>query len=431
MANRSFVLTAALLLAFTPVAYAGYAMAKPPPGWATGPTGTPLFKPVGPMPTTAANGTMNAANGMSYGPGGMRGTTTVPAGTDIPVSYAFKYAVTAGAAAASMLATNPAILLMAMAAPHILDWLNPPGQNDYRMGGPTGIEKKSEKTDEFCTPIQPADCYGGPPQLDANQCYASAGISCPAPLVAYRIGNKTQGPVTTKWDPVYPGDFPTEFGDKPITPGLPWFLPDPLPVDVPVINPSPAPVEQPWPSPAPQPQPLRVPQSDPVAIPNTNPQEYRQPWIEITPSPAPSAPWRVNVQPKETTTTDPTVQTGPVTVPVPTPDAPGTPSTTPQNPDLCTLHPDAIACLKKGDPGTLEPVPLFNQDKDVSQIQKTGSYGPASGTCPTGQTLHIGSTPIELGYGSLCEFATMINPLVIGFAWLSAAFTFFGFARKD
>ena len=436
MAYRSFLLTAALLLAFMPAAHAGYAMAKPPPGWATGPNGTPLFKPVGPMPTTAANGTMNAANGMSYGPGGARGTTTVPAGTDVPVSYAFKYAATAGAAAASMLATNPAILLAAMAVPHLLDWMNQDTPNKYDIRNGKVYETNPNDSSACMSEIVTQGCFM-PGQIaelypSAGYCVTGSGGDCPPGTSYYVVRGRVQNPQAPADIYISPGDFPTTFGGKPITPGLPWVLPNPLPVDVPVINPTPAPVEQPWPSPAPQPQPIKVPLSDPAPVPNTDPQIYRQPWTEIVPSPTPLAPWRVNMRPSETTSTDPTPAPGPVVEPVPAPGTPaGTPSTAPENPDFCALHPDAIACLPKGDPGTLEPVPLYNQDKDVSQIQKTGTYGPAGATCPTGQTLHIGSTPIELGYGSLCEFATMINPLVIGFAWLSAAFTFFGFARKD
>lgn len=411
MAYRSLLLSAALLLALAPAAHAGYAQAVPPPGFTTA-SGVPVYKaPAG----TAANA------------GFFRGFTSVP-GVPTTLPYAMRFASNAPRYAFQHAVKNPRLFTPAGAAvaalPFMLEWLG----DKYRFQNEEFQRKVSggdancpqTQTDSYCPaygPLPSGYCVSGSFTIidggtgQPTTCHYIAPIGDPLP--------ETWVPVEpTHVPPATPETFPTE---------LPELLPYPLPVDLPVINPSPGT--------NPKPQPLNIPASDPVPVPNTNPQEYRQPWTVIEPSPTPSSPWRVNVRPGETVTTDPTPVPEPVTTPVPDPD---TGTTSPADPvpekpdaDFCALNPTVVACLQKGDPGTLDPVPLFNEDKDVSQIQKTGQFGPASGTCPTGQTLHIGSTPIELGYSSICEFATMINPLVIGFAWLSAAFTFFGFARKD
>lgn len=413
-------------------AQAGYALAKPPPGW-TSTNGIPLFKPVGPMPSRAANGTMKGANDMTYGPGGARGVTTVPLSAPVPVPFAFKYAATAGAAAVTMLSTNPALLLAAASVPYIVDWLNSSNAGEFRQGGATGLEQKIDAGGSCGAPYVNSGCWypGYPPQMtDATQCLTGGvGISCDSVpgTVPMRIG--TIRPAQD-WYPVTPSALPQLVPNPaPISPELPFILPGPLPVDLPVINPTPAPVEQPWPSPSPRPQPVKVPLSDPVPVPNTNPQEYRQPWVEIVPSPTTTEPWRVSTSPTTTTTTDPTPQTGPVTAPPPDPSTP--PASTPDTADFCALHPEAIACLPKGDPGTLEPVPFPNKDVDNSSINPDNRFNGGSGQCPAPRTITVSGRTVEIGIDKICEFADLIKPLVIAFAWLSAAFTFFGFSRKD
>ena len=84
-----------------------------------------------------------------------------------------------------------------------------------------------------------------------------------------------------------------------------------------------------------------------------------------------------------------------------------------------------------GDPGMLEEVPLYNENKDVSVITPRTGFGPSSASCPAGKTITVSGRSIEIGFTTLCEFADMIRPLVIAFAWMSAALTFFGFARSS
>lgn len=79
--------------------------------------------------------------------------------------------------------------------------------------------------------------------------------------------------------------------------------------------------------------------------------------------------------------------------------------------------------------GTLIPDTIVNRVVDVSAITPRGSG--QSGTCPAPRTITVSGRTINLGFDKLCEFASMVRPLFIGFAWLAAGLSFFGFSRKD
>lgn len=120
-------------------------------------------------------------------------------------------------------------------------------------------------------------------------------------------------------------------------------MPSTVPLELPY--PTPLPIEQPspWinPSPGenPQSQPLRVPTGTPVPIPNTDPQQYRQPYVDIVPAPTPDNPWRVDVKPGETTSTNPNPAENPQ------PDSQDKPAEE-QDKSLCEKHPEIAACEK-------------------------------------------------------------------------------------
>lgn len=120
-------------------------------------------------------------------------------------------------------------------------------------------------------------------------------------------------------------------------------MPSSVPLELPY--PTPLPIEQPspWinPSPGenPQSQPLRVPTGTPVPIPNTDPQQYRQPYVDIIPAPTPDNPWRVDVRPGETTSTNPNPAENPQ------PDSQDKPAEE-QDKSLCDKYPDIAACEK-------------------------------------------------------------------------------------
>jgi hypothetical protein len=120
-------------------------------------------------------------------------------------------------------------------------------------------------------------------------------------------------------------------------------MPSTVPLELPY--PTPLPIEQPspWINPTPgenpQSQPLRIPTGQPTPVPNTNPQQYRQPYVDIVPAPTPDSPFRVDVKPGETTSTNPNP------VENPTPDAQDKPAEE-QDKSLCEKYPDIAACEK-------------------------------------------------------------------------------------
>lgn len=120
-------------------------------------------------------------------------------------------------------------------------------------------------------------------------------------------------------------------------------MPSTVPLELPY--PTPLPIEQPspWINPTPgenpQSQPLRVPTGTPFPIPNTDPQQYRQPYVDIVPAPTPDNPWRVDVKPGETTSTNPNPAENPQ------PDAEDKP-TEEEDKSLCEKHPEVAACEK-------------------------------------------------------------------------------------
>lgn len=88
---------------------------------------------------------------------------------------------------------------------------------------------------------------------------------------------------------------------------------------------------------------------------------------------------------------------------------------------------DRVACMK---PGKLEPVDIPTQTKDL-QITPSGSYGPSTASCPPDVVISVSGRSFSIGFDLICQFAGYIRPLVIGFAWFTAAMTFFGFARRS
>ena len=158
----------------------------------------------------------------------------------------------------------------------------------------------------------------------------SKRLNCPPGTQPTSGGCKS---VVVKFEPVPEEEFIRDLPLKPMPSTVPQELPYPTPL----------PVEQPWinPSPGenPQSQPLRVPTGTPVPIPNTDPQQYRQPYVDIVPAPTPDKPWQVDVKPGETTSTNPNP------VENPQPDSQDKPAEE-EDKSLCEKHPEIAACEK-------------------------------------------------------------------------------------
>lgn len=141
--------------------------------------------------------------------------------------------------------------------------------------------------------------------------------------------------------PLTKEEFERELAPEVFRPGAPSIMPDTVPLELP--RPTPLPVDDPFinpaPSPNPQSQPFRIPTGQPSPVPNTNPQQWRQPYVDIVPAPTPESPWRVDVKPGETTSTNPNP------VENPQPDSQDKPAEE-QDKSLCEKHPEIAACEK-------------------------------------------------------------------------------------
>eukprot|EP00456_Euglypha_rotunda_P023044 TRINITY_DN19272_c0_g1_i2.p2 TRINITY_DN19272_c0_g1~~TRINITY_DN19272_c0_g1_i2.p2 ORF type:complete len:208 (-),score=25.91 TRINITY_DN19272_c0_g1_i2:340-963(-) len=204
---------------------------------------------------------------------------------------------------------------------------------------------------------------------------------------------------------------------KPLPQTLPPGVPYPLdPLSPTIFNPTTAnpPVSQP----------LRTPQGNPIPIPDTNPQQYRQPVTRWTHSPTATDPWRLDARPEDIVSNSPTGMTGPESV------TSGSPSgKPPEKSDFCAEHPDVLACQKvKLDP--IDPVVVMGKDKNLAIVPDAG-WGPGAAGCPPDRTASLSFGPIAFSYQPFCQFAAGIRPVVVALAWLIAAGSFFGFARRD
>lgn len=247
-----------------------------------------------------------------------------------------------------------------------------------------------------------------------ENCNMSYGFGTEMSTNSVGITSKVVPPSTSSTTtPVSQLEFEETMASKPLPPGVPRVLPIPLPVDPPLINPTPAPESKP--------SPLRVPMGEPQPVPSTSPQQYRTPVVDIVPAPTPLEPWRVDVQPKDLTTSDPAPLPQASTPPV-TPPAGTTTQSKTETPDLCKENPDILACSKPElDTPDEDQVPTKN--KEVS-ITPAGGFGSSGGSCPAGKTLKAGG--IQLSYQPVCDFMSGLRPVVIALAWLGAGLILLG-----
>ena len=193
-------------------------------------------------------------------------------------------------------------------------------------------------------------------------------------------------------------------------------MPSPVPLELPY--PTPLPIEQPspWINPTPgenpQSQPLRVPTGQPVPIPNTDPQQYRQPYVDIVPAPTPDQPWRVDIKPGEVTSTDPNPAENPA------PDAEDKPAEE-QDKSLCEKHPEILACSKPE---------LDVPDGEIPRETKTVTYaeegGFGGGSCPGNIYSNVGGNSIMVyNWSETCGVvSTYLRPIILLLGAMGALF---------
>jgi len=228
--------------------------------------------------------------------------------------------------------------------------------------------------------------------------------------------------------PYTPQQVATDMAPVPLPSDLAKSLPYAIPVTSPVINPGADGLPQTQRVPQGLPQPLPLPSPNP----DNEPQKYRQPVIDIVPSPTVDDPWRVDTQPKDIISTDPT----PITTPTPVSTTPDPNVTTEATPDLSASdtpledipklyepkYPDGIVGVWNQKKADLKSTPLISL---VSTVMPNLGDG---GTCPTW------TIDLDLGianYGSHnvappCWIFAVLKSIVIVSALLLARALVFG-----
>jgi len=193
---------------------------------------------------------------------------------------------------------------------------------------------------------------------------------------------------------------------------VPNLLPDnlPIPVQFPVLNPEPYSIVPVYPAPLPRSRALLVPLSDPLPIPHSNPQQWRQPLLRISPSPTLTQPFRVSIAQFERVTASAAGINQPILE--------DSLTTDPANPtpvsNFCIENPNVLACA---------PVPEFDiPEEELTTRTEIIDYQPehfmSGGSCPRivtasigGQTITIWDTP------QYCQFiSSYFRPVLLAIA---------------
>ncbi len=426
-------------------AHAGYAQLANPSGFGAGPSGF----------TYAASANDAAFGRVLHQPNGL---TTRVAGQAVNMPAAYRLAANAPRVAAAVIYAHPAI----RTAVGIASWLAAAAlvwneaQKRWEVPGPSGTGA-SEVWYEIASGVVVGKILTAATAAKACQAYA-AELTADGGGFSYSVRKATEAGCEIRRNDgamLYPnvskqtrpcsstgtptGGCASNGPPVPVTEQqmidrlLPRVMPDSVPKELPPGTP--LPVEQPFINPAPGPnpanQPLFVPTGNPVANPNYNPTEapgpnnapYLQPGVRIVPSPTPAEPWRVDNQPVDRPVDSPDPSPGPE------PDPGANPDDKPkeEQPDLCKTNPDIVACQKLGD---LTPETLKTKTVTLD-LKREDGFGPANGSCPAPKEFVVLGKTMAFRWDLLCDFASAIRPLLIGFAYLSAALAFMGLSRKD
>lgn len=468
MAHRS-KLVALLVSFFAAAAHAGYALPSDPPGFGRTPSGGFTWTPASNAPTIG--GGSPAANGPTFAKGPGPG---LPSGHGKPPA-AFKMAppTAAGGGAARFLAGQLArnlvpglglALGVAWLAEHCISkegaaWV-------LTCGGGTPVP--SDGLDYKAAPHNTATWY--PSGAEAASAYMSVvkqDATCQSPYTCtlsqlrrnaddivveaiYEVTHKDHGAwrtgsfeIQSRVSPCPQGWYRTPAGciqnpqretltpeqieeimaPKPLPPVLPGGVPYPLdPLAPGIFNPT-----DPLPGQNPSPLPWWSPSGSPKPVPNTDPQKYTQPGTKWESKPTKDEPWRLETTPENKEGDDPDGIPEPGTDPDADPGTGGGSQPEPQ-PDLCEKNPDILAC-QKVKLGELEAKEIANKQVPLSITPDSGF--PTGGACPAPKNVTLIGKQFAFSVQPLCDFAEGIKPILIGFAWLTAALTFLGVARRE
>jgi len=92
---------------------------------------------------------------------------------------------------------------------------------------------------------------------------------------------------------------------------------------------------------------------------------------------------------------------------------------------LCEAFPDIVACWTSGEIPAAEAVPEETIDVTLTPVTLAGG----AGSCPADIPLEIGGQSFAMSWGSVCQFATGVNPIVIALGWIAAGYLLFGSVR--
>ncbi len=392
--NRIYVragLVIALVGGIPVAAQAGYAQLAPPAGFG-GSAGNWTFAP-------SANDVRYG--GTAYSPNALR--VPVP-GTTATMPAAYRFAANAPRIAAAAIFLNPYV----RTAVGIASWLGVAGLvwdavnskwlkyeevdvsegYEYRTYN-TWFSSKSSACNEakdvnsgpgyqvVITSVEPS-CSFYLQRTDGSKFgYNNLGYSqrsssvCPAGWFITSAGCVQTPPMREVDKP----QFEDILAPKPMPETVPWELPKPtpLPVEQPVINPEPVPNPVPRPLFVPTGDPVPNPQYDPNAAPGPNNQPYIQPGVRVNPSPTPTEPWRVDVQPVNRPQADK------APLPNPLPEDPANPDKPkPQEQQgLCDQYPDILGCAKPELDTPENEIPKSKKDITLNEQDLFGG-----GSCP-------------------------------------------------
>jgi hypothetical protein len=414
-------------LTWPSLAFAAYSSVPSPPGYSGSGTARSYMRSAASTYTWAA-GKVTAATSMSV------------AGRSVPMTVRFTAAANAAASMAQWLRINPAVSTGIAVASFLAPLLWNEGLDRWeKPGAATEIFICTEPTKHghACTHA------GAKAHLEQHLGYSYPYILTPTNYVdtdhgsymcrtfnfsRYHDFNGTTG--TTGYmmcgtlETSYGAPIPATEEDwdqieaKPFPNAVPNEIEIPVPVHYPpALNPD----EDD------EPGTLRVPVGEPYAIPGTDPLEYRQPVVDVVPSPSPDDPLRVDLQPKNLSPESPEDGLDDPEV-IDDLDENGDPVDLPPS-KLCEDFPDISACAKLGDaPGSVT-IPTVTRSLDFSEQV---SFGPSTAACPAAAPIsNSHGVALEFSYAGMCAFMDGIRPIVVGLAYLTAVGSFFGIGRRD
>lgn len=440
------LVTAALLLGVG-AAHAGYAQLAPPAGFG-GSAGNWTFAP-------SANDVRYG--GTAYSPNALR----VP-GTSATMPAAFRFAANAPRIAAAAIFMNPYV----RAGVGIATWLGiagiiwdavnqkwvvpgdeyPVSTGTRYLTNPQGTGQQYNTAVDACKAMIAGGAFGGtgwlnPKFVGASETTCFADVTHPVDgshmtdqRIIYSLSGNANCPSgwyvtpagcvqTPPMKEVGKEQFEDLLTPKPMPDTVPWELPKPtpLPVEQPVINPDAVPNPVPRPLFVPTGDPVSNPQYDPNAAPGPDNQPWIQPGVRVNPSPTPSEPWRVDLQPVN--------RPVPGSEPMPEPDSETPPDgdkPREEQTDFCVKNPDVLACQKLDEPNSEE---LPASEKPIS-ISPDGGWGADNASCPAPKQITVQGRAIPIPFDLFCTWASGMRPIIIAMAWLSAAFILLG-ARNE